>query len=477
MAKSTRYFQLTPNILLEYNYVGNEIRPDTIALGESEITIVRNSNDNTSYLFPKNADNTGLYCDSRNFVTPINKSNTKFVKYHNDTNDKYYTNTSLSMFVDEDKPSEFELPYDTVRLHFTSRNFIGDYDGLIFQFYIYCSDKKKISLMSFVIRRFDNVTINPNPMLINQTLYTSYIDTRIFCTEKLLNPNGDDNISHIVGTLIYDDETRYKEEKYGVQPRILKNTPVIVSVYGITGINDRELYDIYNCEQINTITIPCKDLYDNVYVDIKESDKGDYFEISVKTTNNDTLSDFISNIDEHPESYVLLHEISLTEYYIDGNTDVRSEVTSRENIIINAASETDGLININEDGLETPITYRPICKHGSRCISFVITDTVRIVNTNDNTTIVKKGELSYGANRNKPNEHASKYGKYINRIYLCETPTVVNVYNRRSRLNDEDNDYVKLSHSKGNGHKIENNVTSITAFCETTNIRIQVVET
>lgn len=470
MYRSTRYFQVTPEILLEYDYAtnyslynqGGDVSDVLIDLnGDRVISTLDNAYDTTRYFLVNDAVG-GINLSKNNFVTPISAARSRFIRYYQkQTNGQYkdYSDTKHALNNNFFHSDDFDVLFDRMRLHFTSRNFFGDYDGLIFQASILKSDNTKIALASFVITRMDNVVLNPNPMLLNQKLYTSYIDTKIISTDSLLNYNG---------------EYLIRYDLLGRNERLMKNTPIIFEVFGVRNTVDYKGFDVYNCECVSTINIPCVDSYDNVSVSISEANDGDYFVIKPSVSNGLSFSEFISNMDEDPSKYVILHELSLTEYYVDLHNQLRSEITHKEHYVVNATVDTDGVMLINESGLNDAFLYRPICKHGSKCIRFSIEDVLRIVNTYDNTTIVKTARLDY----NKP----YKYGKHMNKIYIGEQPATVNVFNRRRNLNDDtEDDILRIPSSSANikvegTNKIQTQKITVTAFCETTNIRVSIME-
>ena len=63
-----------------------------------------------------------------------------------------------------------------------------------------------------------------------------------------------------------------------------------------------------------------------------------------------------------------------------------------------------------------------------------------------------------------------KYGKRMNKIYLGEIPSKVNVYNKKP---DVDTDGVKIINSSSNV-KIENHQHSVIGFIECTNVGVSI---
>lgn len=445
---STRYFQLTPEILIEYKYTDlGIIHGQTGDVSNYIVDVSKNpaSIINSKYDSSKNFI---LNESLSKFVLPTNRSESKFIQCSNGINYIYdilsdITHNDLNTSSENDK----DIIFDNFRVHFTSRNAFGDYDGIIIKGIIYDNNKNKICLLSHCIKKTDNVVINHSPMLINQKLYTTYFDFKIPSVGVMLNIPGFGGESNLLKNIF---------PVYG----IMDNTPLIMSIYGIKSIVDYNNFEYYNTEQLNNISIPSFDSYNNLSLELKEADDGDYFEIYPKVNNgNVSFSDYIYNIsDERPDTIIVLHELSLIEYYLDNLNQTKSEVTHREHYIVNAASIEDGT-EINEDGLDKIMTYRPIITHSGKIVKFIIEDQMKIVNTLDNTTIVKTGSMEYTKN-------PSKYGKRMNKIYLGEIPAQVNVYNKNQ---DIDTDNIKITNS-GSNVKIENHQHSVVGFIECINV-------
>ena len=474
---STRYFQLSPEILIEYRYTdlnvtvsqNGNVDDYIMDLGNNPCSIVNSSYDSSNNFVLNNS--------LSNFVLPTNRSESKFIQccYKSGTSEKFIwdilssnmSNKPLEIPKEDDK----DVVFDNFRIHFTSKNAFGDYDGIILKGIIYDTNKNKMCLLSHCIKKIDNVIINHNPMLINQKLYTTYIDFKIPSIGALLKEQNQQNEKRRQNEV---DEYKW----FGGELNLLKNifptygimnnTPLVMSIYGIKSIADYNNFEYYNTERINTISIPAEDSYSSLSIELKEADDGDYFEIyPIVNSGSTSFSDYIYSIsNERPDTIIVLHELSLTEYYTDNFNQVKSEVTHREHYIVNAGQTNDGM-EINEDDLDKIMTYRPIISHSGKIVSFIIEDQMKIINTLDNTTIVKTGTLKYGYDNNK---NPSKYGKRMNKIYLGEVPAQVNVYNKKP---DIDTDNVKITNS-GTNVKIENHQHSIVGFIECANVGVSI---
>lgn len=481
---TTRYFQLTSDILIEYNYASDKGTGGTIDVLElEENRVISTLTPNMRfYLINKNFDNINL--TESKFVVPTNNSQTTFIKLLHNLGLTPTFDAPVNKGIIVGEPFTYNdninnkdnltctLKFDKLRFHFTGRNFMSGYDGLIFQLYVYDKNKRKICLMSNYLSKTDTPIINDNPMLINQKYYTSYTDVKIPSVYNLLKSYKDEDIT--IGKEDKGSLIAYKILKthLGIldnQNQLMTNTPIMINVFGIKHILKKDGYETYLTENISSISIPSKDSYDDIYVDIHEAEDGDYFNISTKISDGTSFSDYISKLDEHPESFVILHELKLIEHYVTYDNKIAEDISHVEQYIVNAAvtyldEHDNNQITINSEGLDRVMTYRPICRRGSQCFKFTIVDNLKIINTNDNTTIVKKGTYTY--------DNPSKYGKKMKQINLTDIPSTINVYNKRTDGDvDMDNTVIHITNGgSGSSTKIETTTQKITAFYEGTNI-------
>lgn len=469
MSDSTRYFQLTPDILVEYNY--NSLESINNMAGEAEH--IADLVDEEGRIISNG------YCGARNFlwkqavdrfVLPINKSESKFIecaKKKASSEGYYYIwewNTDFGLdyqFTSEgNEDYDDDILIDTFRLHFTGRNYLGDYDGYIITVSLYDRIKNKINLLSQYVKRTDDPNINPNPTLINQKLYTTYQDFTIPNITALFN--ADNLAEKLPGEKLL---AKQLSPYYG----IMENTPVMMTIYGVKAVFVNNGNEYYSTEKINSIYVPLEDKSNQFEVKIEEASDGDYFKIYPYIDGGKTsFSDYIYNLsDGHPERYIIFHELNLIEHYTDALNKLHHDITHREQYIINAAKQViehdETILEINEDELDNIMYYRPIVVNNSTA-SFTIEVKTHIFNTLDNTTTVKKGSLEYGS------ESVKKYGKKMSRIYLGEIPAQINVYNKKP---DIDKDGVKITNASSNV-KIDNHQHSVIGFIECANVGVSI---
>lgn len=482
--KSTRYFQLIPDILVEYNYYDVVSTRDQTGDADERIKdfgpddhngyIVHNKICNTrtfAYKETEKDKKDHIYYKEANFVQPINKSESKFIQCMNvlGWNTTDFGCTPFSESSGNNDWSD-DIACDTFRLHFTSRNYLGNnqYDGFIISVFVYDKYKNKVGLLSQYVRKTDDPTIEEDPVLINQKLYTTYMDFFIPNPQALLKS---DETSLPVGG---EDDLRTKLfPKYD----ILDNSPLVMSIYGVKSTYTDNAYEYYNVEKLNSIYIPILDSSNNLSIEIDEAEDGDYFDI-YPTVDDEVVSfsDYIYNIsDGRPEIYIVFYELTLTECHTSELNDVK-EVTHREQFIVNGARQRDeDNYMLNEEELDRHIYYRPVIRNASNLACFIIDVKTYIINTLDNTTTVRQSSVQYGLESVDPNikfikKSPNKYGKKMNKIYLGEIPAQINVYNKKPDL---DRDGLKITNASSNV-KIENHQHSIIGFIECANVGVAI---
>ena len=457
MPNSTRYYQLTKNILLEYVYVDtesdltNNSTERIIDLkNKNKLYITNNKFNGKKYLFcrDENGDNKSGH-NYENLVLGVNKNDSKMVKVLNEkTGYRYDTKTSdldtrIVTFEDEDSCDVF---FDTCIIHFTGSNYFGDYDSLIFQAFVNDLDGTQISLANILFKRTDDVELNDKPLLINQKLYTTHISFRIPSTYFMCNRSGKDFVKKI---------SKYE--------KLQKDTPIQFNILGVKATYSTGGFDFFNTEELNSVQIPFFDSYKKVNVIIEEAKDCDYFNIYARVNNGGTstmsFSDYMYTLDANPSEYIIMHEITLWENYVDIYGSLKSVKTHSEYHLVNLSTNED------DNEIDDIIKFRPVCMYANRDVNFIIEDTLRIINTEDNTTIVKKTSKSFG--------NANKYGKKIGKIFNDDAPLRVNVYNKRV---DEDLDFVKIQKggSGTSAASIESHQHNVTSLVECTNIGVSI---
>jgi hypothetical protein len=496
-----RYYQLTPEILLEYVYEGDpKLNEDGIKGNTKDIfdeqtstMLLKSDMFNTKYLCFKN-ESSG-FGSLPNLVLPLNNTESQFVvakrEYQNfysklnasnifsskkgsgyiyeDTN--YDENIRVNGDSDSDNDSNrsCDVKYDKCIVHFTSRNFFGNYDSLIFQAYAYMKNKAKLYLASFLFTKTDFRELKADHLLYNEKLYTTQIEFDIpsvfaIFSEKI--KKNDDEYPFVADTALFVEAL----ESQNIE--LLENTPIGINVYGVTGsIKGMDDYVRLKTLKINSISIPyIYNRLDEIHVNIYEASDGDYYCIEPKMSSDYSFVDYIESMGEDIHSYMVMHELYLRESWVNTDGTSHSKITHKEChiITINADDDEEEII----DAFNETIMYRPICIQGGSNCSATIIDTIKIINTVDSSSYEVTGSLDIA--------NPYKYGKKIKSINLnggdgTQIRPIVNVYNKKGS-NEKGAGINGINLNRGGGFVIENLSQNITSFIECTNIGVSILE-
>lgn len=466
-----RYYQLTPDILLEYVYTDDPKLNNNIKdIHDSFPTVLLKSEAfSTKYLFFKNGSEG--FDSFSNLVLPLNNTETQFVVAKNGNNNFFSKTNSLNRFLsqtgtgylyentnyDENITDSCDVKYDKCIIHFTSRNYFGNYDSLIFQAYVYLKNKTKFYLTSFLFKKTSNLEMSTEQFLYNEKLYTTQIEfdipsVRVILEDTIKNP---------------DDRHDFVKALVSQEIELLENTPIGINIYGVSGsIIGTDGYERLKTLKINSISIPyISNKFDAISINISESEDGDYYTIDPEVTNYTSIVDYIKRLGEDIRIYIIMHELCLSESWVDTNGTLRSEITHKEIHIIDI-NENDEDVDISKK-FDEKIKYRPICINSGSGHTATIIDTIKIINSVDNSSYEIKGSKTI----DKPH----KYGKKLNMLRLKnDSRPMVNVYNKNVTSSKNSDKVIVVN--KGGGFIVENMTQNITSFIECTNIGVSIVE-
>lgn len=476
-----QYYQLTPEILLEYVYENDpKLNEDGINGNQKDIY-----KDNTSTMLLKSkVFGTNYMCFSNtseelnnlsNLVLPLNNTETQFVvaksKYQSffsksnasniftsNYNSGYiYENTNYDADIKANERSCY-VKFDKCILHFTSKNIFGSYDSLIFQAYVYMSNKSKFYLSSFLFKRTSNLDLKAEHLLYNEKLYTTQIEFDIPSVFSIFTNANAEFCDALKSQNIY----------------LLENTPIGINVYGVrSSIIGTDNYERLKTLKLKSISIPyVYNRKDEIRINISEASDGDYYYIDPEMSPSyPSFVDYIESMGEDIRSYVVMHELQLREVWVDDNGVSHSEITHTEFHIIDI-HEDDEDTEISKK-FDAKIKYRPICMRGGSNYVATIIDTIKIINTVDNSSYEVVGSLQIA--------NPYKYGKRLKRLDIKnESRPIVNVYNKKV-VEDQSSQSALLAlsgtnGSRGSGFIIENLTQNITSFMESTNVGVSIVE-
>jgi len=390
--ESSRFIQISEQILIEYVYT-SQSTPTTFNTASYPVELMRDATTKGSYFFNTQAGAPvmGNYRDISAVANNVAK--TQYVSLDTDIgvpyNDFSPALTNSADLLQTFSPN-LDVAYDKVRIHFIAGFSFEGFDGIIFEVLAPRRDSVMLNLASINFLKTDTPTFNPDPLLIADTLYASYIEWRVpslYFMNNLFDATNPNGIAYKI------------TEGQG----FLSTPPLTLRASGIYQTVTENAYSFYDIQEINSVSILSRDIYDNLYAEVKQSDAGDYFELSGQVTGS-SFSNFIAQLELSGDKYIVFHEIQVTEQIGQLFTQTSFQVMSQDALY------------------DEPVLFRPIIKQANQAVSFSINYVLRIYNKSDATQIIKNAKLT--------SFEAQKYGRQMLQINLGVSPTVANVYNQ-----------------------------------------------
>ena len=418
--ESSRFIQISEQILIEYVYT-SQATPTTFNTATYPIELMRDTNTKGTYFF--NTDTVSAVMGNYRDISAVsnNTARTQYVSLDTDIgvpyNDFSPALTDSANLLQTFTP-ELDVAYDKIRIHFISGFSFEGFDGIVFESLVPRRDGVMLNLSSINFNKLDTPTFNPDPLLIADKLYATFIEWR-------------------VPSLYYMNNLFNASDPYGVAYKLTEGqgflgTPAItLKASGIFQTITENAYSFYEMQEINSVSILNRDIYDNLYAEVKQSDGGDYFELSGQVTGS-TFSNFIAQLNSSGGNYVVFHEISVTEQIGQVFSQTSFQVISQDSLY------------------DEPVLFRPIIKNANSAVSFSIAYVLRLYNRADATQIIKNAKLT--------SFDTQKYGPQMIQINLGVVPTVANVYNQIN--NDTGKQLVIGTGGAGAGSGITNANTS-----------------
>lgn len=390
--ESSKFIQLSESILIEYVYT-SQTSPAVFGTGSYPIEILRNDYTGGSYMF--NTDSVGAIMGNFRDISavPINAAKSEYV----------YLDTSVGVPYNDFDPNltnsanllqvfspNISIEYDRIRIHFVAGFSFESFDGIIFDISTLKRNGEEIVLSSINFLKSDSPIFNPDPMLIADRLYATFIEWKIpslFYLATNFSASEQNSLAYKL------------TEGLG-----FKVTPVLtIRALGVLNTTVANGYNFYQVNEINSTSIPSRDIYDTLSASVIESLTGDFFELT-GLVGGSSLSNFIAQLNSSGGNYVVFHEITLSEQI--------------ESIFV----QTSNQIVSQTTGFDSPILYRPIVLNSAVAVSFAISYTLRLFNRNDNTQIIKNARLVQF--------NVNKYGRRLMKINLGTVPIIATVVNQ-----------------------------------------------
>lgn len=411
----SKYVQLYDGVLLEYIYT-NHSSPETFSTLDLPIELMRDAYTDGTYLFnpPAYEDTTGNVRGRS--AAAIDSTKTKFASLttkrsisYNDVDPKLTPSIDLLQTFSPN----IDIEYDTVRIHLASGLDFKGFDGFIIGLTVQRRDGLDLNLGNINFLKTDTATFNPNPFLLGERVYASYIEVKIPAAYYMLQKFYSDPLS--TNTLGY---------KFSNGKGFIKTTTIDATINGIYTIYTKDGFPAYETRVLSRSTISTTDEFDLLSATIVESSLGDYFELYGEY-NGVIYEDFMISLNSQPNSsWIVFHSI-VTQEQIGTSFIETAEQTFTQ-----------------MDNFDVPIRFRPIILNSAVAVSFALDYTMRIYNRANGTQIIRKSRLI--------SSDVGTYGRRLRRINLGTVPTVVKVYNELPRDNGENiviNDVINVQKS------------------------------
>ena len=430
--ESSRFIQISPQILIEYIYT-DQANPTTFNTATTPIELMRDGHTTGTYFF--NTDSVSAIMGNYRDISAasITATNTQYVSLDTSIgvpyNDFDPLLTDSAQLLQTFSP-QLDVAYDKMKIHFVAGfNFEG-FDGIVFEALAPRRDNVMMNFASINFLKTDTPVFNPDPLLLADKLYATYIEWRVpslFFMNNLFttaDPNG----------------VAYKiTEGQG----FIGTPPITLRATGIYETIVENAYSFYNMEEINSVSVLARDIYSNLYAVVKEADDGDYFTLHGEVTGS-SLSNFIAQLNSSGGNYVVFYEISVVEQ------------------VGTVFATTSTQVFTQNGDFDEPILYRPIIKNANTAVSFSINLSMRLFNKADSTQIIKNAKLT--------SFDAQRYGKQMLTLNLGVVPTVANVYNQ---INNDTGKQIVI----GTGNSADNSAKTSEQIAESLVVRTSYVTT
>ena len=392
--ESSRFIQISDQILIEYVYTSQSV-PTTFDTATYPIELMRDANTKGTYFFNTDTVNPTMGNDRDGSAVSNNKNKTQYVSLDTSVGipyNDYSPELTDSVNLLQTFSPNLDVAYDKVRVHFVAGFSFQGFDGIVFETLAPRRDGVMLNLASINFLATDTPTFNPDPLLLADKLYATYIEWRVpslFYMNNLFTASDPNGLAYKI------------TEGQG----FLGTPPITLRATGIYQTIVENSYSFYEMQEINSASILNRDIYDNLYAQVIQSTNGDYYELSGQVAGS-SMENLIAQLNSTGSgNYVIFHEVSVTEQV--------GTVFSQTSFQVFTQKGPD---------FDEPILFRPIIKNANTAVSFNINYILRLYNKVDATQIIKNASLT--------SFETQKYGRQMLQINLGVVPTVANVYNQ-----------------------------------------------
>lgn len=387
---SSRYVQITPWALLEYEYANQ-----SIPVNATQVLRITNNYTN-SYQFVNgniSLNKTANVLDRS--AIPLGNLRNKWA-YTDIDSIVPYINTDANITLDDlsNNLSSPNINYDLVKLHIVSGFNLEGLDGIIASVQFEDMTGAKMDAANHVFRTGETqVNFNSSPIFLGDRLYDRFIEFKV----PALNYINTEFLANISNTqsLAY----QYSFQNLGFKPdSLIKFT--LYEINNSTIENGNTFFTTGNRYDVSFLPF---DQFGLLGAIIRESGAGDYFEYFA-TWDNGLPEIYIANLNSVGGNWAIVHQIEVIE-------QIGSEFFKTANFTM-----------LQDNNFDKPMLYRPIILNANLSFSFSIEYTMRFFNKNDGQQIIRKSNVT--------SYQPKKYGKQIEQISVQQGYRPVKVYNK-----------------------------------------------
>jgi hypothetical protein len=400
------YVQVSPYLLLEYTYGDN-----TTTYVSSQVKLARIKND---YLGGQcqllNGSASGNVTQNVLDNSAANLGGYKWAFLDKDVPVPYITQDPKLVYTDLSSllPSLF-VTYDRVRMHILSGYRLEDLEGFIVQVYgrEAMSGKNSVLANNVYLNSDSRDILNPRPILMGDRMYDRFVEVYIPSLKGInqdffANPTNPISIGY-----------QYTSDNKG----FLFNSAIYVKVYEINTTEKKNGNLFLYTSNVYEVSLNQEDAFSALTANVYEATDGDYF-LYFPTYAGNFVEDFISDLNSGGGSYVIINDINVYEQ------------VGLDNLLTFSFSQ------VQLDGFDAPLEFRPILKYAGSAVTFSVEYTVRIFNRSNGFQIIRRASTT--------SFNPRKYGKQLEKIALAQQSYPFKVYNKvygNSPVNVIANDY------------------------------------
>jgi len=387
---SSRYIQITPWALLEYEYANQPI-PVTA----TQVQRITNDYTNTYQFVNGNIsiNRTGNVLDRS--AVPLSNLRNRWAYTDIDSIVPYLNiDANLTLQDLSNNVSTSTINYDVVKIHIVSGYNLEGLDGIIASIQFEDRTGAKMDAANHVFRTGESqINFNSSPIFLGDRLYDRFIEFKVpslnwINNEFLSNPGNTQGIAY-----------QYTFENLGFNPESLIKV-VLYEINNSTNENGNVFFVTGNKYDVSFLPF---DQFGLLGAIVRESGAGDYFEYFA-TWDSGLPETYIANLNSIGGNWAIVHQIEVIEQV---GTDF---------------FKTGNFTMLQDSNFDRPMLYRPIIINANLAFSFSIEYTMRFFNRVDGQQIIRKASVT--------SYEPKKYGKQIEQITVQQGYRPVKVYNK-----------------------------------------------